>query len=105
MAGISNREREDRQRIADIKLKLADPALPLYRFAKLQGTLSGLQDKQDRRIAERKAKLEADRKAARPTPNWNVLPDNNRGPRPGFVSPPTVPSFDSWPDLSGQGGN
>jgi hypothetical protein len=57
MAGITRREREDRQRIWDIKRKLADPSLPHYLFAKLQGTLNTLQRVQDGRVAERQAKV------------------------------------------------
>jgi hypothetical protein len=106
MAGISRREREDRQRIVDIKARLADPSLPHYLFAKLQGTLSHLQDKQDRRVAERKAKVTADRAArAEAAPkNWCVLPDNGRG-RPLEAAPPrtVAPPDAGWPDLSYQG--
>jgi hypothetical protein len=103
MAGITTREREDKQRIEDIKLRLKEP-MSIYYFSRLQGTLSGLQDKQDRRIAERKAKLEADRKAAKPMQTWCVLPDNGRGPRPdASVAPSAAPGDDGWPDLSYQG--
>ena len=104
MAGITQREREDRQRILDVKAMLADPTLPRYLNAKYQGVLNTLQRIQDKRVAERKAAVQAARKAARPTTNYNVLPDNGRGPS-GPSAPPTAPSFNSWPDLSGQGGN
>lgn len=87
MAGITRREREDKARIADIKLKLADPSLPLYLFAKLQGTLSGLQDKQDRRVEARRAAA----KAAEPVVYPNVLPDNFRL---RTDRPEPVPAFD-----------
>jgi hypothetical protein len=93
MAGITQREREDKARIRDIKLKLTDPLLPLYLYAKLQGTLSGLQDKQDRRIAERKAALETARKARKPISYPNVLPSNGREPG-GSSAPPAAPAFD-----------
>ena len=83
MAGISTREREDKARIADIKQKLNEP-MPTYLYAKLQGTLNTLQRTQDRRVSERKAALEAKRPAA-PTPRYNVLPDNHRGPSPEWI--------------------
>jgi len=76
MAGISTREREDKQRIADIKARLKEP-MSIYYFSRLQGTLSHLQDKQDRRIAERQAKLAASRAQAAPVYR-HVLPSNGR---------------------------
>jgi hypothetical protein len=82
MAGITQREREDRQRILDVKAMLADPTLPRYLNAKYQGVLNTLQRIQDRRVAERKAKLRAERDAAENRPNWCVLPDNKRSPQP-----------------------
>ena len=88
MAGISTREREDKARIADIKQKLNEP-MPTYLYAKLQGTLNTLQRTQDRRVAARKAALDASRPAA-PAPRYNVLPDNGRLYKPGeagYVAP------------------
>jgi hypothetical protein len=106
MAGISQREREDRQRITDIKLRLKDPALPSYIYAKMQGTLSGLQGVQDRRVAAR-AVVTAARRAERAVgvqaaayANGNpYLPDNGRL-IVGFVPAAFVSDADTWPTLS-----
>jgi hypothetical protein len=97
MAGITNREREDKARIEDIKAKLRDnPKMPLHLYQRLNSSLTALQRVQDRRIAERRAKVEADRKAARPTPYINVLPSNGREPpsdwRPAQVTPFVIPA-------------
>jgi hypothetical protein len=78
MAGISQREREDKERIAEIKAKLKEP-MPLYLYQKLNATLTALQRVQDRRIAARAAETtarRAQRKADQPRPSW--LPDNGR---------------------------
>jgi hypothetical protein len=94
MAGITRREREDKARIADIKLKLKEP-MALYLYAKLNSALTALQDKQDKRIAERKAKVEADRKAAKRVVFHSVLPDNGRllrVPAPTQVQPFVIPA-------------
>jgi hypothetical protein len=79
MAGITNREREDKARIAEIKLRLKEP-MPIYAYAKLNSSLSALEQRQDRRIAERKAKLEAARDEAErySRPYVSHLPDNGR---------------------------
>jgi hypothetical protein len=65
------------------------------------------QRRMDERIASEKRAAAAKRKAAQPVVYPSVLPSNGREPvgwKPG-AQPPTVPSFDSWPDLSGQGGS
>jgi hypothetical protein len=85
MAGITKRERQDKARIAEITKALADPTLPRYIFAKLQGTLSSLQRTQDKRLAARQTALDVKRKAAAPVVRYNVLPDNNRGPSPEWL--------------------
>jgi hypothetical protein len=104
MAGITAREREDKARILDIKAKLKEP-MPLYLFQKMNASLTALQRTQDKRVAARKAKVEAERAAraeAAPKPWMNVLPDNMRGPR--GVPPSVVVAADAgWPDLSHQG--
>jgi hypothetical protein len=80
MAGITQREREDKQRILDVKAMLADPTLPRYLNAKYQGVLNTLQRIQDRRVAERKVALDAARaerfRASIPRPAWQG--DNGR---------------------------
>ena len=106
MAGITNREREDKARIAEIKLKLFKP-MPLYLYQKLNASLTALQRVQDNRVEKRKAELAAKRAAAAeaaPKPHLNVLPWNHRGPDPNAPPAPVAPPPDAgWPDLSYQG--
>ena len=103
MAGITKREREDKARIAEIKLKLFEP-MPLYLYQKMNASLTALQRVQDKRVAERKAKVAADRAKraeAAPKPWLNVLPDNGRSAPRVPIAP--LPVDDGWPDLSYQG--
>ena len=78
MAGISREEREEKQQIAEIEERLrTHPEMGDYAYGRLQGTLRALRKSRSRRLAERKAKVEADRKAEKATanrPNWPSLP-------------------------------
>ena len=96
MAGISKREREDKARIEHIKARLAEP-MALYLFTRLNASLTALQRVQDKRVAERRAKAAAARKAAEPRPqSYNVLPDNGRGPDRKSQPAPRLPVDPAW---------
>jgi hypothetical protein len=90
MAGITRREREDKARIQDIKDKLRNhPDMALHLYQRLNSSLTALQRIQDKRVAERKAKVETAR-AAEPKTYPCVLPDNGRlirVPDPAQVRP------------------
>jgi hypothetical protein len=95
MAGITRREREDKARIQDIKDKLRNhPDMALHLYQRLNSSLTALQRIQDKRVAERKAKVETAR-AAEPKTYPCVLPDNGRlirVPDPAQVRPFVIPA-------------
>jgi hypothetical protein len=55
-----------------------------YIRVKALGTLNAIRERQDRAKAEKQARAAA-RRAAEPVVYHNVLPNNFRGPPPGFV--------------------
>jgi hypothetical protein len=63
---------------------LKDSTLPAYQRLKTGGTRNAIRRTQAKRLAE-KADRAAKRKAAEPPVYHSVLPNNFRGPPPGFV--------------------
>jgi hypothetical protein len=107
MAGISKRERQDKEQIARLEQAVLIARPGSYAQSRLEATLRALRRTQDKRIDERKRALKAKQTAETPAPRYNVLPDNGRRYQfgePGYVAPkPLAPVTAGNPFLPKQG--
>jgi hypothetical protein len=90
MPRVSQADRLERDLTDRLRAMIADRLTPQYVVAKSIGTLATLLKRRDKRLAEKAARSAA-RKAAEPKTYPCVLPDNRRGPPPGFQPGPVKP--------------
>jgi hypothetical protein len=96
MAGITKRERQDKEQITRLEAAVLVANPRTYAYARLEATLRALRKTQDKRIAARRAALDAKQPAAAaplPRPAWMLKGRGAPEFRDGTVKPAPMASI------------